>query len=72
MIEELLQKLRDFTTDNLRNGNIEQRSNFLYIPNDWQSGVSETLNKDRLQVIDTMNNILERHNVEKIPTRLKQ
>jgi len=71
VIEGLLQKIRNFTTDNLRNGNIEQRDNFLYFPNDWQNKISETLNKDRSQIIDSMNNILKRHNIEKIHSHLR-
>jgi hypothetical protein len=70
-IERLLQKIRNFTTDNLKNGNIEQGSNFLYFPNDWQNKISETLNEDRSQIIDSMNNILKRHNIEKIKSLLR-
>ncbi|MCV2486503.1 hypothetical protein OD917_16335 [Flavobacterium sp. SH_e] len=71
IIERLLQKIRSFTTDNLREGNIEQRDNFLYFPGDWQTKVSETLNNDRREIIDTLNNILKRHNIEKVETHIR-
>lgn len=71
IIEGLLQKIRNFTTENLSNGNIEQRDNFLYFPNDWQNKISETLNKDRSQIIESMNNILKRHSIEKIHSHLR-
>lgn len=46
-IEKELQEIRNYTTDNLRNGNIEQRNNFLYFPGDWQTKISETLNNKK-------------------------
>ncbi|MCP1384469.1 hypothetical protein [Runella salmonicolor] len=70
-IEKLLQKIRNFTTKNLSEGNIEQRDNFLYFPDDFQNKISETLNKDRSQIIDSMNKILMRHSIEKIHSHLR-
>jgi len=71
IIEGLLQKIRNFTTENLSSGNIEQRDNFLYFPNDWQNKISETLNKERSQIIEIMNKILKRHDIEKIHSYLR-
>ncbi|MEO8147173.1 MAG: hypothetical protein ABI723_06020 [Bacteroidia bacterium] len=65
-IETILQKIRDFTTDNLKNGNIEQKANFLHFKNNWEQKISETLNSDRKQIIEAMNNILTRNNIEEI------
>lgn len=71
VIEKLLQKIRDFTTENLRNGRIEQRENFLYFPNDWEREISDTLNKDRIQIIEVINTILKQHKIEEIHSNLK-
>lgn len=70
IIERLLQKIRDFTTDSLRDGKIEQRSHFLYFPNDSKNIISETLNKDRKKILDIFNEILIKHKIEKIESNL--
>lgn len=66
----MLQKIRNFTTESLKNGKIEQRENFLYFPNDWEKEISETLNKDRSQIIEVINTILKRHKIEQIHSLL--
>jgi hypothetical protein len=70
IIDGLLQQIRDFTTNNLRDGNIEQRDNFLYFPNNWESKISENLNNNRKKIIDTINKILKRHKIEKIESNI--
>ncbi|MFH6948227.1 hypothetical protein ACHRV6_07055 [Flavobacterium sp. FlaQc-51] len=71
ILESLLQKIRNFTTDNLKNGKIEQRENFLYFPNDWENKISKTLNEDRSQIIDIINTILKTHKIEEIHSHLQ-
>ena len=68
-IENLLQKIRNFTTDNIKNGNIEQRPYFLLFRRDWESKISETLNSDRGQIIEIMNKVLRNNKVEQITLR---
>jgi hypothetical protein len=71
-VEMILQKIRNFTTENLTNGNIQQRPNFLYFRNDWELKISETLNHDRGLIIQKLNSILKRHEMEPMDSRFER
>lgn len=69
-IEELLQKIRDYTTKNLKNGNIQQDREWIYFNNNSENGISETLNKYRGQVLAQTNKLLKSNNLTEIKSDL--
>lgn len=50
-----LQSIRDYTTMQLANEEIIQGQNFIKIPNDNKLGISQSLNKQRIEVFDIFN-----------------
>jgi len=68
--ETILQEIRVFVTQQLKDGNIVQQNNFLEFRHNWELKISNNLNKKRREIIEIINKVLKKHGLEKINSPL--
>ena len=67
-----LQNIRDYTTDLLKTGEIQQDTDYLNIPNDFRLGISDKLNQMRKKILIEFNNIAKSTGTAEINSKLLQ
>lgn len=69
-IEKMLLEIRDYTTNEIAQGHIVQRNNFLEFPRNWEHKVADNLNGRRAEILKAFNQVLKRHGLNEISSPL--
>jgi len=68
--EKNLQEIRTFVTQQVRDGNIIQRGNFLEFRHDWELKISQCLNNKRRELLEMVNIVLHKYSIEELKSPL--
>ena len=66
----ILQDIRDYVTQQAKDGNISQSNGYLEFRNNWELKISDHLNSERAKVIELVNKALNRNNFDEIKSNL--